>query len=38
MKLSSFKFELPLNLIAQKPTARREDSRLMVIDRKTGKM
>ncbi|MBN9350202.1 MAG: tRNA preQ1(34) S-adenosylmethionine ribosyltransferase-isomerase QueA [Chitinophagaceae bacterium] len=38
MKLSQFKFDLPLNLIAQNPTKRREDSRLMVIFRKTGKM
>lgn len=36
MKLSQFKFDLPLNLIAQNPTKRREDSRLMVIERKTG--
>ena len=38
MKLSQFKFDLPLNLIAQSPLKRREDSRLMVIDRKTGEM
>lgn len=38
MKLSQFKFDLPLNLIAQNPTKRREDSRLMVIYRETGKM
>lgn len=36
MKLSQFKFDLPLNLIAQNPTKRREDSRLMVIERATG--
>lgn len=36
MKLSQFKFDLPLNLIAQNPTKKREDSRLMVIDRATG--
>lgn len=36
MKLSQFRFDLPLNLIAQNPTKRREDSRLMVIHRKTG--
>src|SRR3954453_4767792 len=36
MKLSQFKFDLPLNLIAQNPTKKREDSRMMVIDRKTG--
>src|SRR4249920_3740072 len=36
MKLSQFRFDLPLNLIAQNPTKKREDSRMMVIDRKTG--
>ncbi len=38
MKLSQFKFDLPLNLIAQNPAKRREDSRMMVIERKTGKI
>ena len=38
MKLSQFKFDLPLNLIAQHPTKKREDSRLMVVDRKSGHM
>jgi S-adenosylmethionine:tRNA ribosyltransferase-isomerase len=38
MKLSQFKFDLPLNLIAQSPTKKREDSRMMVINRKTGSM
>ena len=38
MKLSQFKFDLPLNLIAQNPAKKREDSRLMVVERKTGKM
>ena len=38
MKLSQFRFDLPLNLIAQNPTKRREDSRLMVIERKSGKI
>src|ERR1043166_2158813 len=37
MKLSQFKFDLPLNLIAQTPAKRREDSRMMVIEKKTGK-
>lgn len=36
MKLSQFRFDLPLNLIAQHPTKKREDSRLMVVNRKTG--
>lgn len=38
MKLSQFRFDLPLNLIAQNPAKQREDSRLMVIERKTGKI
>jgi S-adenosylmethionine:tRNA ribosyltransferase-isomerase len=38
MKLSQFKFDLPLNLIAQNPAKKREDSRLMVVHRKTGQM
>ena len=36
MKLSQFRFDLPLNLIAQTPTKRREDSRMMVVNRHTG--
>jgi len=38
MKLSAFKYDLPLNLIAQNPTKRREDSRMLVVNRKTGNM
>lgn len=38
MKLSKFIFDIPANLIAQNPTKNREDSRLMVVHRKTGKM
>ncbi|XZF13996.1 tRNA preQ1(34) S-adenosylmethionine ribosyltransferase-isomerase QueA [Chitinophagaceae bacterium MMS25-I14] len=38
MKLSQFKFELPLNLIAQHPAKTREESRLMVVHRDTGKI
>ena len=38
MKLSQFKFDLPLNLIAQNPSKKREDSRLMVVHRKTGEI
>ncbi len=38
MKLSQFRFDLPLNLIAQNPTKKREDSRLMVINRQTGQI
>lgn len=38
MKLSQFQFDLPLNLIAQNPTKRREDAKMMVINRHTGEM
>ena len=38
MKLSSFIFDVPQNLIAQNPTKNREDSKLMVVDKKTGKI
>ena len=36
MKLSQFKFNLPKELIAQYPTADRDECRLMVINRATG--
>ena len=38
MKLSSFIFDVPQNLIAQNPTKNREDAKLMVVNRKTGKI
>lgn len=38
MKLSQFKFDLPLNLIAQNPSKQRDDARLMVVHRDTGKI
>jgi S-adenosylmethionine:tRNA ribosyltransferase-isomerase len=38
MKLSQFTFDLPLNLIAQNPTKKREESRMMVVHRSTGKI
>lgn len=38
MKLSQFRFDLPLNLIAQNPAKRREDSRMMVVHRHTGEI
>jgi S-adenosylmethionine:tRNA ribosyltransferase-isomerase len=38
MKLSKFVFDLPLNLIAQTPPKKREDSKMMVIHRKTGQL
>jgi S-adenosylmethionine:tRNA-ribosyltransferase-isomerase (queuine synthetase) len=37
MKLSAFDYKLPKELISQYPTPNREDSRLMIVDRKTGK-
>ena len=38
MKLSQFKFNLPKELLAEYPAPNRDESRLMVIDRKTGKI
>lgn len=38
MKLSSFTFELPKNAIAEYPAKNRDESRLMVVNRKTGKI
>lgn len=38
MKLSKFKFNLPKELLAESPAANRDESRLMVINRKTGKI
>ncbi len=38
MKLSKFKFKLPEELIAQYPARHRDESRLMVLDRKTGEI
>ena len=37
MKLSQFKFDVPEELIASVPAYNRDESRLMVVDRKTGK-
>jgi S-adenosylmethionine:tRNA ribosyltransferase-isomerase len=37
VKLNKFDFELPQNLIAQTPAARRDQSRMMVVRRGTGK-
>lgn len=36
MKLSQFRFDLPTDLIADKPAKNREDAKLMVVNRKTG--
>ncbi|NCC98131.1 MAG: tRNA preQ1(34) S-adenosylmethionine ribosyltransferase-isomerase QueA [Bacteroidia bacterium] len=38
MKLSQFKFKLPEELFAQKPYANRDESRLLVLNRKTGEI
>ena len=38
MKLSQFRFDLPLNLIAQNPAKKREDARMMVVHRHTGQI
>lgn len=38
MKLSQFKFDLPKELIAQHPSDNRDESRLMVIHRDSGKI
>lgn len=38
MKLSQFKFNLPSELIALHPTENRDEARLMVVDRQTGKI
>ena len=38
MKLSQFKFKLPNELIAQQPANERDESRLLVLNRKTGEI
>jgi len=38
MKLSRYKFNLPSDLIAKYPVENRDESRLMILDRKTGKV
>ncbi|PJJ48511.1 tRNA preQ1(34) S-adenosylmethionine ribosyltransferase-isomerase QueA [Hymenobacter chitinivorans] len=38
MKLSEFKFDLPESLLAQHPAKTRDESRLMVLHRETGKI
>jgi S-adenosylmethionine:tRNA ribosyltransferase-isomerase len=38
MKLSDFKFNLPAELIAERPSLNRDESRLMVLHRKTGEI
>ena len=36
MKLSQFKYTLPKDLFAEKPSKLRDEARLLVVDRKTG--
>lgn len=38
MLVSEFDYDLPTELIAQRPLPRRDDSRMMVVERKTGKI
>ncbi len=38
MKLSDFKFDVPKKLVSLYPTENRDDSRLMVVHRKTGQL
>lgn len=38
MKLSQFRYKEPAELIAQQPSAERDKARLMVVNRKTGKI
>ena len=38
MKLSQYKYNLPEDLIAKYPADKRDESKLMVVDRKTGKI
>jgi len=38
MKLSHFSFELPDNLLAEYPSENRDESKLMVIHKDTGKI
>ena len=38
MKVSDFDFDLPEELIAQHPLEKRDSSRLMVLDKKTGEI
>lgn len=38
MKLSKFRYKLPTELIAQHPSPNRDECRLMVLDRNTGKI
>ncbi|MBE3124357.1 MAG: S-adenosylmethionine:tRNA ribosyltransferase-isomerase, partial [Acidobacteria bacterium] len=38
LRVSDFDYDLPPELIAQHPLPRRDDSRMMVVERTTGKI
>ena len=38
MKLSQFRYTLPKDLFAEKPSKHRDEARLMVVHRKTGEL
>ena len=38
MKTDDFDFELPERLIAQTPLKKRDDSKLLILDKETGKI
>ena len=38
MKLSEFRFDLPANLMATHPPKNRDEARMMVVHRNTGKI
>ena len=38
MRVSDFDYDLPAELVAQRPLPRRDDSRMMVVDRKSGRI
>ena len=38
MKLSKFKFDLPEELLAERPAEERDESRLMVVHKDTGEI
>jgi len=38
MKLSKFKFELPPELLAERPAEQRDEARLMVVHKDTGEI
>ena len=38
MELSEFNYELPEELIAQTPIEKRDESRLMILDKNTGEI